>query len=440
MLTHAMHAAGCATVACRFMLLRSTFAGLLAVAQVPESSPPAEHAAITWRAPASCPHRSVLLQGIEGRLGRPLRAGELAIDGVVTTHASPPPYRLRLRLRAGGPEESRTLTATTCAALSDATAVLAVTAIRASGVVPAAPERAPVPTGPTSAARPHRRESPGARPAGVSEAGGALPTGAGATGAGDASAIGATGAGDAPPTGATGAEDAPPTGQEGVSTAEVPVEEPPESASAEGPAPTDVPVSAPWTAEPRELEAVMAEPPTPRPRRAIGGFVRVQGGPEIGALPRVTGAVGLAVGLLWRRARLELHGVYVAPRTAVTTHGELRVSLVAASVLGCARPGRGRVEVPLCGGLELGGMRGAARDVPDARTTTVPWLAAVAGAGVAVRLGERLSLWGALQLFVGLVQPGFEVRDPGPAVRLFVPAPASGRLLFGVELRLRDPW
>ncbi|WAS91787.1 hypothetical protein [Nannocystis punicea] len=417
------------------MLLRSTFAGLLAVAQVPESSPPADHAAITWRAPASCPARSALLQAIETRLGRPLRAGELAIDGAVTTHANPPPYRLRLRLRAGGPEESRTLTATTCAALTDATAVLAVTAIRASSVEPAAPSRAPVPTAPSRAARAPRRESPGAGPAG--EAAGAPQAEAGASGAGDAppsEVEGAPPAGDAPP---GDAGDAPPSEVEGA--AEVQVVEAPESASAEGPAATDVPVSAPWTAEQRQLEAVLAEPPKSRPRRAIGGFVRVQGGPEIGALPGVTGAVGLAVGLLWRWARLELHGVYLAPSTATTPLGELRASLAAASVLGCARPGRGRVEVPLCGGLELGGMRGAARDLPDARTTTVPWLAAVAGAGVAVRLGERFSLWGALQLVAGLVRPGFEVRDPGPPVPLFTPAPASGRLLFGVEVRLRDP-
>src|SRR5688500_7611460 len=79
-----------ATVDGRFMLLRPIFAGLLAVAQVPEPSPPAGDAAIQWRAPAPCPDRGALLRGIETRLGRPLRAGELGIDAVVTVHATAP--------------------------------------------------------------------------------------------------------------------------------------------------------------------------------------------------------------------------------------------------------------------------------------------------------------------------------------------------------------
>ena len=58
---------------------------------------------------------------------------------------------------------------------------------------------------------------------------------------------------------------------------------------------------------------------------------------------------------------------------------------------------------------------------------------------VAVRLGERWSVWGALQMVVSLVKPGFQVRDPGPAVSLFEARAVSGRLLLGVELRLSDP-
>jgi hypothetical protein len=423
------------------MLLRSTFAGLLAVARAPEPSPPADNTAIAWRAPASCPARGALLRSIETRLGRPLRAGELAIDGVVTAHASPPRYRLRLRLRAGGPAESRTLTAATCAALVDATAVLAVTALKtqAPAGVPAGPE--PAPTGPASAARPARREPAGA--GGRTEAS-AAPAEASAT---ETAVEAGVAPSDAPETGApteaaaapssateTGAADAPSAGPEDASVPEVAVVEP-EDAPAEGPAPADVPVATP---EGRTAELAADEPPTPR--RAPGGFLRLQGGPDVGALPGViTGAVGLAAGLLWPRARLELQGVYLAPRSARTAHGELEAELAAAAALGCARLGRGRLEVPLCGGLELGGMRGRGRGVPEARTATNLWLAVVASAGVAVRLGERWSLGAALQLVTEIVRPGFQLRDPGPEVPLFTPAPVTGRLLFGVELRLRDP-
>ncbi|MCY1059325.1 hypothetical protein [Nannocystis sp. SCPEA4] len=417
------------------MLLRSTFAGLLAVAQAPEPSPPADNTAIAWRAPASCPARGALLRSIETRLGRPVGAGELAIDGVVTAHASPPRYRLRLRLRAGGPAESRTLTAATCAALVDATALLAVTALKTH-----APEPAPAPTGPASPPRPPRREPAGAGGSTEVEAG-ATEAGVEPSGATETGATPPTETGAAPPAeaSATSASDASSLGPEGASVPEVAVVEP-EDVPAEGPTPADVPMSAP--PEGRTSEIVPAE--SPGPRRAPGGFLRLQGGPDVGALPRViTGAVGLAGGLLWRRARLELQGVYLAPRTAEAIHGELRgelqVQLAAASALGCARLGRGRLEVPLCGGLELGNMRGRARGLPEARTATNLWLAVVASAGVAVRLGERWSLGAALQLVTEIVRPGFQLRDPGREVPLFTPAPVTGRLLFGVELRLRDP-
>jgi hypothetical protein len=38
------------------------------------------------------------------------------------------------------------------------------------------------------------------------------------------------------------------------------------------------------------------------------------------------------------------------------------------------------------------------------------------------------------------VRTRYVLRDPGPAMVLFRPAPVSGRLLLGLELRLRDPW
>jgi hypothetical protein len=44
-----------------------------------------------------------------------------------------------------------------------------------------------------------------------------------------------------------------------------------------------------------------------------------------------------------------------------------------------------------------------------------------------------------VQLTAGLVRPDFVARDPGPEKRMFAPAPVTGRLLIGVELRLGDP-
>jgi hypothetical protein len=181
-----------------------------------------------------------------------------------------------------------------------------------------------------------------------------------------------------------------------------------------------------------------APPAVPPPTRRPGGVVRLHGGPELGAVPGVTGALGLAGGLLWRRARLEFHALWLAPRTRTRDDTSLRVTLLAGGVQACARPGGARLEVPLCGGLELGGMRGAAHG-PDARSVTAFWLAGVAAAGLAWHANARLTLSLAVQGVVRIAGPRFELlRDPGRVDELFEPV-ASGRLLAGLELRFGDP-
>lgn len=382
------------------MVLRYILAGLLPISQVPESPRPAAGPAMQWRAPPLCPDRTALLRGIQTRLGRSLRAQELSIDGVVTMHETPPLYRLDLRLTTRGHEERRTLTAKTCASLADATAVLAVLAVLAR---PRKPVRPPV---------------------GVSV---------------DApvAAVGRTSGDDRPGPQASG--DEPPEGLE-LTT------DPPAAAPME-PIKTTVEVLTVEAGRPPEQTApdlFTAATPAKQAaasalRRGPGAVVRVHAGPELGALPGLTAGVGLAAGLLWRRARLEVQGLYLAPRTAVSPHGDLHASLFAGAVHGCARLGRGTLEIPLCGGLELGGMRGDARGAPEGRDVTGWWLAALVGTGVAVDMNKRWSLWVALQLLAGLAKSSFEARDPGPAVTLFRPAPVTGRLLLGVELRFGDP-
>jgi len=191
-------------------------------------------------------------------------------------------------------------------------------------------------------------------------------------------------------------------------------------------------------ARPDELDAPLAPPPA-RPR-GPGLGLRAHGGPELGALPGVTGGGGLGLALLLRRLRLELHGLALAPRTTTRARTELRAALFVGSAHACARLGRGALELPLCGGLELGGVRAAARGPTTAAATVGPWLGVVLGAGVAWHLRRRLTLAAALQLVGGAVRPRFVLQGPGDAIILFRPAAMSGRLLLGLELRLRDPW
>src|SRR5690606_10778827 len=132
-----------------------------------------------------------------------------------------------------------------------------------------------------------------------------------------------------------------------------------------------------------ELEP--AAPPSPARRRRPDGFLRVHGLGEVGVLPGPTGGVGLAGGLLWRWVRLELQAAYLAPRGQ-----EVRVSLATGAVLACARPAWGVFELPVCAGLEAGGLPGAAETASGRRAAVGRWLAATGGIGAAVRVHPRV--------------------------------------------------
>lgn len=196
------------------------------------------------------------------------------------------------------------------------------------------------------------------------------------------------------------------------------------------------PAPAPIVEEPAPPPVVQERAPAPVPR--VGGFVRPQGGLVLGAVPGATGAAGLGFGVLWRRARLELQPMFVAPRTAVKEGREVRASLVAVAALGCLRVGRGALEVPLCGGFEGGVMRGAASG-PDGVSAVGGWFAALVGAGAVWRVHPRVGLWASVQGSAAVRRPAFVLRGPGPEVPLFAPEVVTLRVLGGLELRFGDP-
>lgn len=220
---------------------------------------------------------------------------------------------------------------------------------------------------------------------------------------------------------------------------ELPTEEVPAEVS-----PPPIPAPAPEIPSTSALVPAPAGPPVPeavpqsRPKRT-GGFVRLYGGGELGAVPAPTGAVGLAGGLLGPRWRAELRGTFVAPRTAVRALGELQAGLFAGSMHGCGRLGRGALEVPLCVGLELGAMRGDPR-APAGPPVSAVWLAAALGPGLVWHAGRRWGLGVGFELALALVRPRFELGEGTRTVTLFRPSVASGRLWVGVELRFGDPW
>jgi len=229
-----------------------------------------------------------------------------------------------------------------------------------------------------------------------------------------------------------------------VAAIEAPVVPAPPELPPHDPEPAQTPAQAPTpapTAEVDPTEPVVTTPtpaPVPAPTDMYdgpGALLRVHGGGELGASPAIAGAVGLAAGLLWPRLRLELHGTVLPRREG----SDVQAALYTGAVHACGRIGRGVLEVPLCGGLEVGGMRGTAVGLPGARTATFLWIGAVVGPALAWHVRPRLSVWAGLQLVLALRRPQF-VQGDDPPVELFTPSRASGRFLLGLELRLRDRW
>lgn len=209
---------------------------------------------------------------------------------------------------------------------------------------------------------------------------------------------------------------------------------PPTAVRPAGPAPA--PVRGETTTEPVRDEAADGVVDEPERSRRPGGLVRVAAGVGLGALPGVTGVPSLAAGLRWQRARVELEGAYWIPRVSEPVDGAtVRVQLGTAAVRGCGQLGRDRLEAPLCGGVQLGGMRGRGEGAPDARTAQGLWVAIEAGVGLSWWFRPRWGLAGGFAAAVPLRQPAFELMDE-PPVRLFEGSAVVGRVWAGIELRL----
>lgn len=200
----------------------------------------------------------------------------------------------------------------------------------------------------------------------------------------------------------------------------------------EAPAPTKTPT--PVTPEPSGRT-------TPR-RPALGASVALQGALVFGPLPRIAGGLGGLVALRMPHARVELEGTFVWPSsTASSDRGRSVIGLWQLGVRGCGVPRfdradrRWAIELPVCGGVQAGAMRGQARGVAQPGHGTLPYLALDAGVGALVllgrarRLGPRLDVRGS----VPLLRPGFRIDD---AV-VFRARAAGLTATVGLELRLR---
>lgn len=170
--------------------------------------------------------------------------------------------------------------------------------------------------------------------------------------------------------------------------------------------------------------------------RAVRGAVRVGGALGVGALPRVAGGIVASAGVLLPRLRFELGVTHWFARPAPIDDrpdagGRIDLTAAAARVcpLAVARP----VEVPVCGGIELGRMRGTGTGIAQPRTTHLLWAALTASVGL-IWMPSRWAgvLWVDAALQVPVSRPVFAVEGLG---RVFQPAPAGFAGTIGVEAR-----
>jgi hypothetical protein len=186
-------------------------------------------------------------------------------------------------------------------------------------------------------------------------------------------------------------------------------------------------------AEPVEQLVIASDSAEVDPPRRIGIGVRVLGGGGYG--PTTTGyaTIGGTLALIGPRWRAELGGLWAIPRIVRTDAGfGGRFDSWAVLGRGCFAPKLRRLELPSCGGLELGSVRGRGLgDLPISDQASFLWIALAAAQGLWFSPIERVGIGLELDLAVPLNRGGFVV-ETSEVQRI---AAVTVRGLGGIELR-----
>ena len=195
------------------------------------------------------------------------------------------------------------------------------------------------------------------------------------------------------------------------------------------PAPANSPTDTPLT--PR------ADPPAPTPPpRKLHLDLWAGGGLGLGVLPRLAPTAALGLTLAGPRWEAELSGHYWAlqhARFGDGLGGRFVHGHVAAR--GCGAWERGRVRLPVCGGLAAGGITGQGTGALDPQTARSLWLGLLAGVGLRVALHPRVGLLARAEAVLSVRRPGF-LLDPRPDV-VFRPGLLGFSAVLALTIRLR---
>ncbi|WAS92321.1 hypothetical protein [Nannocystis punicea] len=338
---------------------------------------------LEWQAPEGCPPAGDVAAATAKLLGRPLNPGEAGerVHARATVTREPRGFRLDLELQSQAGRDRRSLRDRRCQVLADAAAEILATAVDPS-LAPAVPPPLPPESDGTWPEEPESSDMSKTTPA---------PT----------------------------------------PTLFSPVAPPPAAPA---------PPAAPTPPGPGADDPLDAPPPTPAPAPPpdpLRASLRLTGVFDQGSLSGPTGGLGLALGVMRRRFRVELGLSGLAPREArldPTQPPGARLSLWTASLRACGVAGlRPRLELAGCGGLEAGALLGAGFGVEDARTRAQPWLAMVVGPELAVPVARRVAVTLGVDAVVPIVRPLFVLDGIGPVFRA---NPAAFRAVLGVQLRI----
>ncbi|WP_181233084.1 hypothetical protein [Enhygromyxa salina] len=158
------------------------------------------------------------------------------------------------------------------------------------------------------------------------------------------------------------------------------------------------------------------------------------GGGGYGPLQLGQGALGIELSGFGPWWRVALRGRWLTPRTHTLASGsQARFDGFSIAARGCAVPWAGRVEFPICAGVEAGALRGRGTGTTLApRDAGLPWAALLVGPGLRWVVHEHVALGLDLELLAPLTRGGFTIGTT--VAQEFAPVGVQG--FAGVEFRL----
>ncbi len=172
--------------------------------------------------------------------------------------------------------------------------------------------------------------------------------------------------------------------------------------------------------------------PTPTPRRAIFGALRLGPALDVGASAGPAVGPHLTGSLLIGPWRIEVPMVALFGQRTSVGAGTVQTTLWAAGVRGCRELGRATLRVPLCVGAQGGRFRARARGYDEVGSAVAPWFAPTADVGLHWAFASRFALRGGAGAVLPVLRPRFEVDNVGLVHRA---GPVAFRAELGIELR-----